>query len=1201
MNKVYKVVWNASLGVWVAVSELAKTKTKKSGSVGQVACLDLQEQQNSLAKLFNYKALSVAIFTVFTTTFAFAGYEGGNGSTRTNCTATSAGTGGEATGAIAIGSDSGQTCAKGTDAVAIGRAAVATGTGAVVLGPSSVAGEAYTTAIGNNAQAMSRGSVAIGSGAYADSKENTLDGKGAVAIGNDASALGKNSYALGAESSVVEDDTVSFGHAAGDDRYYSGTKSGTWATNRFMRLTNVANGYKANDATNVSQLNQVAAILGSTGIDAAAKTGTVALPSYVINKTDGTTYAAATTVPQAISNLNTEVLKSLGFVGDSGTKATRKLGEDLNVKGGATGTLTSGNIGVVSNGSNQLDIKLAETVNLGTNGSVTTGNTKINNSGLTITGGPSVTTTGINAGSKVITNVADGAATTDAVNKGQLDTVSTQANKAITFTGNARKSGDTKDVDRKLGETIAISGAASTAGTYSGANVKTVTDQTGAIAIQIADAPNFAGTVTSTGQQVNGNSVVTGSSTIGSGGNAVTLTGTVGGKKITNVAAPTVGSDATNKTYVDGKVQTLADNPLGFVGDSGTKATRKLGEDLNVKGGATGTLTNGNIGVVSNGSNQLDIKLAETVNLGTNGSVTTGNSKIDNSGLTITGGPSVTTTGINAGSKVITNVAAGAAATDAVNKGQLDTVSTQANKAITFTGNARKSGDTTDVDRKLGETIAISGAASTAGTYSGANVKTVTDQTGAIAIQIADAPNFAGTVTSTGQQVNGNSVVTGSSTIGSGGNAVTLTGTANGLDVGGKKITNVAAPTVGSDATNKTYVDGKVQTLADNPLGFVGDSGTKATRKLGEDLNVKGGATGTLTNGNIGVVSNGSNQLDIKLAETVNLGTNGSVTTGNTVINNAGVTADKVTVGGVVIDKTTGINAGSQKITNVTAGTATTDAVNKGQLDTVSTQANKAITFTGNARKSGDTTDVDRKLGESIAISGAASTAGTYSGANVKTVTDQTGAIAIQIADAPNFAGTVTSTGQQVNGNSVVTGSSTIGSGANAVTLTGTANGLDVGGKKITNVKAGAVNASSTDAINGSQLFNTANNAKNIIGGNTTIDATTGAITTSNIGGTGSNTIDGAITSVKATTDKGINFGGTTGKNNYALGSDINVKGDSNITSTTVAGGVQLGLGDTLNVKDAINVGSGATKVKIDGTTNTIGGLSNTTWNGTAV
>ncbi|MFN0298713.1 hypothetical protein ACKVE0_14550, partial [Acinetobacter albensis] len=58
----------------------------------------------------------------------------------------------------------------------------------------------------------------------------------------------------------------------------------------------------------------------------------------------------------------------------------------------------------------------------------------------------------------------------------------------------------------------------------------------------------------------------------------------------------------------------------------------------------------------------------------------------------------------------------------------------------------------------------------------------------------------------------------------------------------------------------------------------------------------------------------------------------------------------------------------------------------------------------------------------------------------------------------------------------------------------------------LTNVKAGALNATSTDAVNGSQLFNTADNVKNVIGGATTIDATTGAITTSNIGGTGSNT-----------------------------------------------------------------------------------------------
>ncbi|MCH7315323.1 ESPR-type extended signal peptide-containing protein, partial [Acinetobacter sp. ANC 3882] len=1312
MNKVYKVVWNASLGAWVAVSELAKGKTKNSGNVGQVVSLELQQVAKSEESLFfNYKTLSLAIFTVFTTTFAFAGYEAGNASTRTNCTATSAGSGGEATGAIAIGSDSGQTCAKGTDSVAIGRAAVATGTGAVVLGPSSVAGEAYTTAIGNNAQAMSRGSVAIGSGAYADSKENTLDGKGAVAIGNDASALGKNSYALGAESSAVEDDTVSFGHAAGDDRYYSGTKSGTWATDRFMRLTNVANGYKANDATNVSQLNQVAAILGSTGISASAKTGAVALPSYVIAKTDGTSYAAATTVPQAISNLNTEVLKSLGFVGDSGTKATRKLGEDLNVKGGATGTLTSGNIGVVSNGSNQLDIKLAETVNLGTNGSVTTGNTKINNSGLTITGGPSVTSTGINVGNKNISNVADATTADQAVNKGQLDTVSTQVNKAITFTGNARKSGDTTDVNRKLGEAIAISGAASTAGTYSGSNVKTVTDQTGSIAIQIADAPNFAGTVTSTGQQVNGNSVVTGTSTIGSGANAVTLSGTasgldVGNKKITNVAAPTVGSDATNKTYVDGKVQTLADNPLGFVGDSGTKATRKLGEDLNVKGGATGTLTSGNIGVVSNGTNQLDIKLAETVNLGTNGSVTTGNTVINNAGVTadkVTVGSVVIdkTTGINAGNKKITGVTAGdissAVSTDAVNGGQLfttnqnvsnltTTVTTQGNDITTLKGGfnlqtngknsgAIKAGDTVDIGvatpsdtnltaTKTGNNVAfalskdlnltsvttdkvtvgtvvvdkttginagnkkitsvtagdISSATSTDAVNGGQlfttnqNVSnlttTVTNQGNQITTNTSDISTLKGgfnlqtngknsgaikagdtvdigvatpsdtnlTATKTGNNVafalskdlNLTSVTTDKVTVGT----VVIDKT-TGINAGNKKITGVTAGDISSASSTDAVNGGQLFTTNQNVSNLtttVTNQGNQITTNTSDISTLKGG---------FNLQTNGKNSGAIKAGDTVDIGvatpsdTNLTATkTGNNVafalskdLNLSSVTTDKVTVGTVVVDKTTGINAGNKKITGVTAGdissASSTDAVNGGQL------------FTTNQNVSNLTTTVTNQGNQITTNTSDISTL--KGGFNLQTNGKNSGAIKagdtvdIGVATPSDTNLTATKTGNNVafalskdlNLSSVTTDKVTVGT-----VVVDKTTGINAGNKKITGVTAGDISsAASTDAVNGGQLFTT---NQNVTTAQTAADA------------------------AQATADKGIKFGNGSSSNQFALGDTLNVKGDSNITSTTTADGVQLGLGNTIKVGTA-------NPVTIDGTTNTIGGLSNKTWNGTAV
>ena len=116
--------------------------------------------------------------------------------------------------------------------------------------------------------------------------------------------------------------------------------------------------------------------------------------------------------------------------------------------------------------------------------------------------------------------------------------------------------------------------------------------------------------------------------------------------------------------------------------------------------------------------------------------------------------------------------------------------------------------------------------------------------------------------------------------------------------------------------------------------------------------------------------------------------------------------------------------------------------------------------------------------------------------------------------------------------------------------------GIDMKDKKITGLADGDVSASSKEAVNGSQLFQTNQNITN----NSTAIA------------------------------KGINFGGTTGSNKYALGDTINVKGDSNIVSTTVAGGVQLGLGNVISV--------GSSKpVRIDGDNGHVTGLTNTTWN----
>ncbi|MFW2106354.1 cell surface protein, partial [Acinetobacter guillouiae] len=147
------------------------------------------------------------------------------------------------------------------------------------------------------------------------------------------------------------------------------------------------------------------------------------------------------------------------------------------------------------------------------------------------------------------------------------------------------------------------------------------------------------------------------------------------------------------------------------------------------------------------------------------------------------------------------------------------------------------------------------------------------------------------------------------------------------------------------------------------------------------------------------------------------------------------------------------------------------------------------------------------------------------------------------------------------------------------ITLAGTA------GTTISNVKAGAVNSISTDAINGSQLHGVADSVKNVIGGSTTIDATTGAITTNNIGGTGSNTIDGAINSVKDSATKAKST--VTAGDNVVVTAGTNADGSSNY---------QVATAKDVNF-DKVTVGT----VVVDKASNTIKGLSNTTWNGTAV
>ena len=111
---------------------------------------------------------------------------------------------------------------------------------------------------------------------------------------------------------------------------------------------------------------------------------------------------------------------------DKSKVIAKKLNETMDLVGGADKSkLTDNNIGV-NNVDGKLKVQLSKEVNLTPSGSLTIGDTVVNNNGLTISGGPSITKTGINAGNKTIVNVDAGVNDTDAVNVKQLKTAKTE-------------------------------------------------------------------------------------------------------------------------------------------------------------------------------------------------------------------------------------------------------------------------------------------------------------------------------------------------------------------------------------------------------------------------------------------------------------------------------------------------------------------------------------------------------------------------------------------------------------------------------------------------------------------------------------------------------------------------------------------------------------------------------------------------------
>ena len=590
----------------------------------------------------------------------------------------------EATGAgsVAIGGngDGYKTTANGLGATALGMQAKADGTAA--------------TAVGGVSEATANGAAAFGQGAKATAVQ-------ATALGYKSEASVKDGVALGSTSKATVDKGVKgFNPAEDRDNKYGGL-AGTAQTSTLAavsvgdgatatrQITGLAAGTNDTDAVNVAQLRSVnLKYAGDTGKgDVLLDNGTLTVKGEgllsteadatgiklklkqgdTITDTNGkvvppTTNGVATTdnVAQAINRSGWNVTSANNGGTTNGTTSEK-------VSPGDTVTFKAGKNIVLDQAGKQFTYSLNKDVDLTKDGSLTIGDTKVNNDGLTITGGPSVTKTGIDAGNKNITNVKAGENDTDAVNVKQL------------------KDAKTKLVD---GKNTTVEGDGSTATPY---KVNVEGDLKGITSISNTD----------------------GGPKMTIGGNSINITGgplNMGGSKITNVAPGTDDTDAVNysqikglRTEVKAGTNVTVDKTQGADGHDiytvNAAATGGAASSWNIKSSATDGKNNGittatNISdaktVEMQAGKNLTVKQAATANgasvefaldkdvdLTNDGSLTIGDTVINKDGMTITGGPSVTKTGIDAGNKNITNVKAGENDTDAVNVKQLKDAKTK--------------------------------------------------------------------------------------------------------------------------------------------------------------------------------------------------------------------------------------------------------------------------------------------------------------------------------------------------------------------------------------------------------------------------------------------------------------------------------------------------------------------------------------------
>ena len=848
--------------------------------------------------------------------------------------------------------------------VAIGHTASSAYAGVATGANANVSG-IYGIAIGNNANASEQASIAIGKGAAG----SAADG---VAIGSSANATVQNSVALGKDS-------VAGGNVFGGTAHEAAFKNdnGVSENKQFKaglannslgavsvgkegferQIQNVGAGRVTANSTDAINGSQLYTVLTYSGFNVQqngtsksrinnngfvnfkdgnlttvnvtdADNGTIV--KFDVNTTNITTDAAGNATAANRNNIATagDVADAINkvrnmpltFAGDTGTNVTRKLGETVKLVGGETdeSKLSNGNIGVVADGKDKLEIKLAKNINVDsvkagdtvlnkdgvkvgddvalTKDGLKAGDTTINNDGLKIDGGPSVTKAGINAAGNKITGVAAGTDDTDAVNVSQL-------NKAV----NAAKTKVEAGKNTKVNETTGPNGES----------------------IYTIDAVDTSASVTS-------------------GSDALKVTkGTPaldGDTTVTNYEI-----DLSDKTKDDIKKgvdahDIVTNKGLTFTGDSGSTNVEKLGSTVAINGDDNIT--------TEAADDKVTVKLNKDIKVN---SVKAGDTTINNDGLKIDGGPSVTKAGIDAAGNKISNVADGdvnADSKDAINGSQLYNAVATTNLTPNSTGkidapvDGAKLVNATTVANAInnsgwnvtvnkdggeaeGETVQKVSPGNTVTYIAGQNIKIK-----------QDGMNFTISTTKDlkAENVTAKTVNTTTINLGEGDNSTPIT------VVSGKD----AAPNLDGKTPNRMNFGGEtIATLSDG-LKFGANVGDVYGAKLNSQINVKGADSNTNWSefdGGDNVMTNIDKSGNVRVAIKKNLKvesvTANKFTAGDTVIDSNGVTIKN----GPSMTKN-GIDAGNKQITNVAPGRIaadSTDAVNGSQLHEVKADMNNKI------------------------------------------------------------------------------------------------------------------------------------------------------------------------------------------------------------------------------------------------------------------